>query len=228
MKLYRISENSELEQPNVTKFKRAAVVPGVACTECLSKWGNTGVIYPQLDEHVYSHPDIPKRPFPLPLEKFEKLAKSLEEISDMPILPGTHLGPLAGEITGELWDFLWINPWTPLMTKAVHKSLTDAGVIILVGKSALYSQNNSLLVEPYAPLKAHIKGHGNLSSCVGCGRLGLKKPDVITVERFSLDSQLHLFRLVEFPSVLLVSEEFRDFSIKQGYRNICFEAIIVE
>jgi hypothetical protein len=61
--------------------------------------------------------------------------------------------------------------------------------------------------------------------CPACGRLPVKKPDIITVAASSFDASIPLQRIAELPTVLVANEPFAQFIRERNLRDVVLRPI---
>src|SRR5688572_5747001 len=107
-------------------------LPGVTCPRCGSTWGTVGLAYPAVDLSELSNEQIYRKGRAVSLEQFVELRRPI-----LPLMPdgsvpepGTRFGPLIGRARGVFTDFVWLNPWAPLIQIRALDRLREAGVAL--------------------------------------------------------------------------------------------------
>ena len=193
-------------------------LPGIRCSVCAMTWSTTGVAYPAVDLSILPSPDRYGRLEPVTVEEFQELRAPIIRLlgANLALPPGTDFGPLVGKAWGKFGDFAWVNPWTMLIRHESWSKLSSIGVRlpeVVTPKLGLRSKLPPKLlefqVEPLASLSATSFSSLEPSPCPVCGHDG-RKAERIIVRRTSIPSYVDLFRLRDFPTVILATEEFAE------------------
>ena len=208
-------------------------LPGVHCPVCGDIWAIRGVIYPLMGFTGNPLGKQLEKPRAEELEVFEQLQAAVRVYvpDELPLPPGTRLGPMRGRVTGKFGDFVWPNLWDFVMRVEAYQKLASTGL---------------RLPEPSLPdLQEKVKGKlyhlqiipmGKMSSqayedpdkliCPRCGRDGRKYKKTV-IEMDSIPRGVDMFRIGNFPTKVIVSERFKEVSERLGLTNISFEKIEV-
>jgi uncharacterized double-CXXCG motif protein len=171
---------------------------------------------------------------PVTLDEFEHLRKPIADLmpTDSVLKPGTAFGSLVGSVEGKFGDFLWVNPWTALVRQEAYNLLVEAGVSMPEGVPASLSFRNSLPavlleleIEPLARISR--RSLPDLQLCRACGRNPFRVPDHIEVELSSIPKHVDLFRLREFTTIILGTDNFVEAIRSMRLSGISFEEVAV-
>lgn len=193
-------------------------LPGIRCSVCGVTWATTGVAYPAVDLAILPSPDQYGGLEPVTVEEFQELRAPIIRLlgASVALPPGTDLGPLVGKAWGKFGDFAWVNPWTMLIRHEVWSKLNSMGLRLpqvvtpkLEFRSKFPPEFLEFQVEPLASLSASSFSSLEPSPCPVCGH-DARKPEQIVAERVSIPSYVDLFRLRDFPTVILATEEFTE------------------
>lgn len=207
--IYEINEDKGWRETNKVEIEavRPFKIPGIRCPSC-GVWATTGIIYPSA--HLPSSRHLSSEP--LSVDEFKTLAARIQPLLNHPgpLKPGTDLGPLRGKAKGNFGDIVWPNPWTILIRRSVFSSLKESG-IKLVGIPAeldFESEPCEELIEIEVPAIAHLQPSQIPRPCGICGRIALKRPQNIIIDQSSFDETIHVQRVAELPTILVVTEDF--------------------
>ena len=203
-------------------------LPGVDCPSC-GAWAMTGIIYPSVDMAALNGISLPASPLPIPVGQFKSLAAAIQPVLGVqrPVEPGTDLGPLHGRAQGSIGDFAWVNPWTPLLRESVWLALGAAGIQLVGARAEIVfrKKNHEALIEIEAVPRVKLPDAILPKKCPICGRMGMKKPDQISVTASSFDSSIPLQRIVELPTILVANEAFAQFIQREKLRDVILTPI---
>jgi len=126
-------------------------------------------------------------------------------------------GPLVGTASGSFGSLFFQNPWTLLALRDTVEQLRAAGI---QGLKACHHELRFRQKNPPALLEFQIEPHGRLHAdcipqekripCATCGRYGFSKPAEPLLEASSLPKHQSLFRLANFPTLIICDESFAD------------------
>lgn len=201
-------------------------LPGVHCPVCGAIWSTTGDAYPSVD---LSHlPEAEK--YSARLEKsyseFERLREQVRPLAPpgVHLWPGTQFGPMTGAAQGEFGPFTLYNPWELLMSREAVTRVLAEGVTGLKGcRVELRFRKKS----PPDLLELELLPRGRLHRdclppdlappCGKCGRQGFTLPEEPILEASSLPTELDLFRLAGFSTLIIGTERFVETTRRLGY-----------
>lgn len=191
-------------------------LPGVQCSACGRTWSTTGIAYPALD--LSKLPSVGRycNPSPVAVEELLELRASILPLSpaEFVLPPGAEFGPLVGRARGRFGDFAWVNPWTMLIRREALLRLTSEHIRLprFVAPHLNFGSEPpvdllELQIEPHASLSVKSFVSGESSSCSVCA-YDARKVQRVIVSRASIPSRAELFRLRDFPTLILATEYF--------------------
>lgn len=131
--------------------------------------------------------------------------------------PGTKFGPLVGRAFGKFGPFTSLGETTWLVRRDALERLQAEGVRGLLGcrTELRFRQKN-----PPEVLELQIEPHGRLHPdcippdvpppCPTCERRGFRLPEDLILDAASLPSELDLFRVGNYATVIVCTERFMD------------------
>ncbi|MCP3169670.1 SitI6 family double-CXXCG motif immunity protein [Myxococcus qinghaiensis] len=208
-------------------------LPGLHCHECGATWSAVGHDYPSVDLSVLPEHTEFVTPRPEPMTEFIRLRELVRpyvpEGTALP--PGTNFGPLTGRAVGNFGAIAWLG--TRLLSRAdALDRLQAEGVRGLLGcRTAFrFRQKN-----PPELLELQIEPRGNLHPdciptdvpprCPTCGRHGFGRPDDPILAAASLPSELDLFRVGNFATMVIGTERFKDAVHRLSLEGITFHEL---
>jgi uncharacterized double-CXXCG motif protein len=194
-------------------------LPGVKCHACGVTWGGAGHDYPGVD--LSQLPERAKfvRPWPVPVAEFERLREQVRPLApggaELP--PATHFGPLEGSASGEFGPIAWQGSSLLLVRRAELERLQAEGMRGLLGYETelRFRQKNppellELQVEPHGRLHPDCIPSDVPPPCPTCGRFALSRPDEPILDAASLPTELDLFRVGNFATMIIGTERFME------------------
>lgn len=240
MKLFELGQPSEEPRHEIDAEQRWSL-PGVHCPACGNKWASVGPCYPHVLFSGTSLDRPLRKPRNVPLAEFEALAKEVRALVPGlgPLPPGTRFGPLSDAvIRGTVPDVVWPIGWSIVLREDALYALVRAGVKV-AGAAPVEARPSKraapALVEPFAPLAGELAvGEGGVErsepDCTRCGRRPLTRtsrlaPPVIDGSTVPLDTDL--FRLSNFPTLLVVTGRFANAAREAGLTGVKFREVQV-
>ncbi|WP_164020165.1 double-CXXCG motif protein [Pyxidicoccus trucidator] len=194
-------------------------LPGVQCHTCGATWGSAGQQYPGVDLSQLPERTQLVSPWPVAVPEFERLRELVRPLapSGVGLLPGAQFGPLEGPASGKFGPFTAEGDILWLVQRDALERLQVEGVKGLLGcRTELRFRKK----DPPDILELQIEPHGRLHpdclppdmppQCATCGRLGFSLPDEPILESASLPTDLNLFRVGDFATVVIGTERFKD------------------
>jgi uncharacterized double-CXXCG motif protein len=210
-------------------------LPGVSCPVCNSTWGGCGLEYPSVD--LSGLPEIAefKTPRVEPLEQIKILKQIiLKAFPSLPkVEPGTSFGPLFGKGKEHYDGFVWSSHWTLLITTNALSKLNDSELSLpkAVKANITFKKQSEDLHEfeilPEGKLLNGIYPPEYPKYCSACGRNSITMPQNIIIERSSLPTNIDMFRLGNFPTIILVTEKFVNAVNELEIKGIIFHEVEV-
>ena len=194
-------------------------LPGVSCPACKATWAGAGPNYPAVD--LSGLPEARKYLKARLEENFEEFERLRDQVRpllppDDPLRPGATFGPLVGKARG---------PFSAFIHQYGHILLIRPDALELLQREGLRGLRACRTEMRFSPkgitelLDLHIEPRGLLHSdciprstpppCPKCGRHGFRLPNEPLLDAASLPSDLDLFRLRNFSTVLVVTERFK-------------------
>lgn len=201
-------------------------LPGVHCPGCDGIWSTIADAYPSVD---LSHlPDQAK--YSARLEKdyaeFERLREQVRPLvpPGVHLWPGTGFGPMQGTVRGDIGPFLLHNPWELLMRREALERMQAEGVRGLKGcrtQLRFRKKNPPELLElellPRGQFHPDCLPPDRPPPCPKCERRGWKLPESPLLRADSLPTDLDVFRLEDFLTLIVASERFVEAARRLGY-----------
>lgn len=195
-------------------------LPGVHCPQCDAIWAGAGLTYPAVD--LSEHPErekFEKARLEEDFMEFERLLSILRPWvpSGALLEPGTTFGPLVGRVTGQLAPLVLLkSEFDMLVSREVLGALQGEGLGGILGcRTELRFRHKNppefleLQIEPRGLLHPDCLPPDQPPPCPRCGRDGLSLPAEPILDATSLPQHLDLFRLANFPTVLVGTERFK-------------------
>ncbi|MCP3169346.1 SitI6 family double-CXXCG motif immunity protein [Myxococcus qinghaiensis] len=195
------------------------LLPGLKnCPTCGVTWGGTGHFYPGVDlSSLPEHREFEKaRPEPFP--EFVRLRELVRPLVPPKVMlpPGTHFGPLVGKSFGKLPAFAWVISVLLVHREAMER-LQAEGVNHLTGHPTALrfrQKHPPELLELQVDLEGRLHPDcippGTPPPCQTCGRFGFARPDEPILDAATLPTDLDLFRLGNFATMVVGTERFKD------------------
>ncbi|WP_164017486.1 double-CXXCG motif protein [Pyxidicoccus trucidator] len=194
-------------------------LPGVECPTCGVTWGGAGHDYPGVDLSQLPERGEFETARAEPFAEFARLRELVRPLAppNAKLPPGTNFGPLVGTARGDFGPFTWLGSSRLLVRREALDRLQEEG---LRGLLCYRTELRFRKKDPPELLEPQMEPRGQLhpdcflpdvpSPCVTCGRLGLRRPDEPILDAASLPTDLDLFRVGNFATVIVGTERFRD------------------
>ncbi|NVJ19059.1 double-CXXCG motif protein [Myxococcus sp. AM010] len=209
-------------------------LPGVSCGTCGETWANTGHEYPCIDLAQLPARNEFARPRPEPFPEFVRLRELVRPLvpPDAELPPGTGFGPLVGRARGAFGPIAWVGGQKLLVQRDALSRLHFEGVR---GLQACLTQLRFRQKDGPELLELQIPPHGRLHPdcippdepppCVTCGHWGLTRPDALILDAASLPTDLDLFRVGNFSTMIVGTERFMEAVRRLDLEGITFQAL---
>jgi uncharacterized double-CXXCG motif protein len=170
---------------------------------------------------------------PEPYDEFVRLRELVRPFvpAGVQLIPGTSFGPLQGTASGTFEQLLLQNPGELLVRWESLERLHAEGLRGLHGyRTGLRFRQK----KPPELLEMEIMPHGRLHldclptppvPCARCGRVGLPRPEEPVLERASLPTNVDLFRLKDFETMLVCTERFREAALRLQVEGLAFHEL---
>ena len=194
-------------------------LPGVECSSCGATWSDAGHDYPGVDLSQLPERKEFETARPEPFAEFARLRELVRPLAPLnaELPPGTNFGPLIGKAHGNFGPFTWLGSSLLLVHREALERLRVEGVQGLLGcKTALRFRQKDppdlleLQIEPRGRLHADCIPPDVPPPCTTCGRHGFSRPDEPLLDAASLPTDLDLFRVGNFATMIVGTERFRD------------------
>jgi uncharacterized double-CXXCG motif protein len=212
-------------------------LPGVTCPQCKATWAGAGPSYPAVD--LSGHPaakKLSKAYLEKDFEEYERLREQVRSLlpSHYPLGPGAMFGPLVGTARGPFSAFIHQYGHILLVRPDALEQLHDAGLRGLRGcrtemrfRPKGVTELLDLHIEPRGRLHPDCIPPSTPPPCPKCGRHGFSLPKQPILDAASLPSDLDLMRQVNFATVLVVTERFKDTVERLGLDGLTFRELPV-
>lgn len=192
-------------------------LPGARCATCGATWSASGHQYPAVDLSQLPERGEFEKPRPEPFPEFARLRERVRPLAppDAKLPPGTGFGPLVGTAHGDLGPLTWQGDYLLLLRRDTLERLQTEGIRGLLGCRTELRWRQK---DPPELLELQLEPHGRLHPdclppdlpppCATCGRLGLQLPDAPILDAASLPTDLDLFRIGNFATVIVGTERF--------------------
>ena len=209
------------------EVRRAWSLPGVICDACSATWATTGLEFPSVDLSMLLECEELVEPRVVPFSEYEQLAGSVSRHLDnrKRYRPGSGFGRLSGTVFGELTDFLILNVVNLVVSLSAGNILDqDLRENRLVDTNLFLAEGSDRYLEiELEPLGEMIDRIERTKQCSKCERIDITLPEKIVVDRRSIPESSHLFRLRNFPSVMVASDQFVEKVIACDLTGLTFE-----
>lgn len=211
-------------------------LPGVQCPVCGSGWSTLGEDYPSVDLSRHPARDAFGQPSSDSLAEFERLRELVRPLAprDAPLEPGASFGPIVGSASGHFGDFHLPMPWMLMAKSETLEKLRAEGVRSLNGYPMRLRFKEK---KPPELLDVELHPHGYLHPscfpepwkppCRRCGRNENKLPDAMVLNGATLPEDVDVFRLRDYPTVIIASERFVEAVGRLGLDEIVFHEVPV-
>lgn len=192
-------------------------LPGVHCSTCGATWGGGADTYPSVDLSELPNRAEFEDSSPRSLEELARLCEEVRPLlpPGTPLHPGTRFGPLTGTAMGTFGPLSLQNSWTLLVHREALERLQEAGVQGLKGyPTALRFRQKRApeLLDLEIPLSGLLHTDclpaDREPSCGSCGRQGFSRPEEPLLDAASLPEHIDLFRLADWPPMIIGSQRF--------------------
>jgi uncharacterized double-CXXCG motif protein len=194
-------------------------LPGVRCHTCGVTWSDLGHNYPSVDlSQLPEHREFEAaRPEPFP--EFARLRERVRPLAppNAALPPGTEFGPLVGRASGNFGPLVWAGVERLLIRRDALERLQKAGVRGVLGcpTQLRFRKKDApelleLQIEPHGRLHPDCLPPDMPPPCETCGRLAARLPEVPILDAASLPTDLDLFRVGNFSTVVVGTERFMD------------------
>lgn len=209
-------------------------LPGLSCPTCGATWSGVGHNYPCVDLSLLPESDEFLKARRESFSEFVRLRELVRPFAPLgsALPPGTTFGPLVGRALGEFGPFGWLGDSQLLMQRNTLEQLQDTGVRgLLGGRTELRFRKK----DPPELLEPQLEPLGQLHPdcipsdvpppCTTCGRHGFGRPDEPILDAASLPQELDLFRVGNFATMIIGTEQFMDAVHRLGLVGMTFREL---
>jgi uncharacterized double-CXXCG motif protein len=234
MKVFRIKEDVSRKKAGYIDAVHKWGLPGVDCPSCNSIWSTVGLEYPTIDLTDFADEEIYRQPRLVKLEVFLDLRKKIADaFPKLPLLnPGAEFGSSVGKaVGGKLNGFVWRAWWTICFEASTLEKLKNSGLSLprSVKAEVTFKKEEQEVLEFDLPLKGKlINGVYDgiqLNYCDVCGRNSASLPEEIQIGGSSVPDDTDIFRVSNFPTLILITEHFREKIANLGIKGAVFEEV---
>ncbi|WP_408889284.1 double-CXXCG motif protein [Myxococcus faecalis] len=208
-------------------------LPGVRCHVCGATWSAVGHDFPSVDLSGLpeSRELVTLRP-----EPFAEFVRRRELVrpympAGVALPPGTDFGPLIGRAVGGLGPVVWSGTRMLLRHDALER-LHAEGVFGLMGcpTSLRFRQKDppelmELQLEPLGRFRPDCIPADVPPPCPTCGRFGLSRPEAPILDAATLPTEVDLFRVGNFATMVIGTERFRDSVLRLELDGLTFREL---
>jgi uncharacterized double-CXXCG motif protein len=237
VKLYRVQSDPAAPYTGDLQARSRWEMPCVRnCPGCGTEvWGNDAIRYPCVD--LTGLPNLREfdDPSPQPLDVYLRLCAQLRPLlpAAAVLRPGMGLGPIVGRASGSFGQLFMQNPWSLYMRREALERLQEAGVRGLHGcptELRFRGKNPPELLEPQLELRGELHADclpADAKTCEQCGVKSYSLPDPYLLDAATLPTELDLFRLAGWTSVILATERFVEAVKRLGLDGVTFREVPV-
>ncbi|MFP2958191.1 double-CXXCG motif protein [Myxococcus sp. 1LA] len=212
-------------------------IPGLKdCADCGATWATTGLDYPCIDLSAFPEHASYREPRAEPQEELNRLIEQLR--SWLPpgvhLMPGGTFGPLTGTARGTFGQLHLQNPWTFCLRREALEQLQSAGVRGLQGCRMNLSSRGT---PPPELFELQLEQHGRFHRdclptppppvCTQCGRDDMDLPAPYILDAASLPTNVDIFRLADWPTIILATQRFVDTARRLELDGVTFRPVEV-
>lgn len=192
-------------------------LPGVDCPDCGSIWGTVGLEYPTVDLSGLPEELEYREARSASLESYRSLKRTISDaFPNLPVLlPGAAFGPLTGRASGKrLEGFVWRAWWSICLEADALEKLRKTGLNLPQHVKADITYRNEVqeVFELSLPLEGVLVNPVydgiQLNHCTTCDRDSGTLPDAPLVDVSSISGTSDIFRIRNFTTIILVTEQF--------------------
>ena len=237
MRFYRIDEDWTEYTGDLSNAASKWGLPGVEpCPDCGAGGGWAGIEYPCVDLSALPARELKKLldPWPVPFEEFVRLRELVRPLAPKgaTLEPGARFGPSVGTASGTFGQ-LYLLGWTLVARREALERLQDAGVRGLQGcplqvrfRGRNPPELRELQMELHGHLHADCQPPDRRPPCSRCGSeasYSLPKKHWLAAE--SLPGHLDVFRLRDFPTLIIATERMVEAAHRLELDGVTFQLL---
>lgn len=237
MKIFEIREDQFRKKVGHIDAIHKWGLPGVFCPVCNCTWSAVGLEYPSVDLANFTDEKLYRKARSERLDEFLRLRQKIADAFPKLTLlkPGTEFGLLVGKaVGGQLDGFVWRAWWTICLEASSLEKLKDSDLSLpnSVKAELKFKNEEQEVFELDLPLRS-ILTNGvyddiQLRYCDACGRDSASKPDEILIEHSSVPTDIDIFRVSNFKTIILVTEKFVETVKDLGVEGAVFNEVKVK
>jgi uncharacterized double-CXXCG motif protein len=231
MRYFSIEEDRSLGYTGFVNGVNKWGLPGIdTCPVCKATWSG-GMTYPSVDlSPVTSLGDF-ETARAEPIEEYERLRELVRPLlpSGAVVEPGSRFGPLVGNAQGRFGQFVSNYSCVLLVRREALEKLQAEGLRGLKGcrTQVRFRQRNApelleLEILPVGRLHPKCLPPHRAPPCPRCGWEDISLPKEPLLDAATLPSDLDLFRLDDFSTVIVCTERFVEACQRLGLDGIIF------
>ncbi|WP_426755604.1 double-CXXCG motif protein [Myxococcus sp. Y35] len=220
MSIYKLAATEDAGSKGELNATHPWILPGLEnCVGCGATWATTGLQYPCVDLSAVPEQAMYREPRAEPHDALARLTEQLRPWMPPGILlnPGASFGPMTGTARGRFGGFHLPNPWTLCMRKEALEKLSSSGVQGLQGCRINVRYRGT---QPPELFELQLELHGSFHRdclpaeqpppCERCGREDIPLPDPYILDAATLPTTTDVFRLADWPTLILATQRFVD------------------
>ena len=233
MKFFQVLEKNDESTSGYFEGFHKWKLPGVYCEVCGNSWATTGISYPSIELPMEIAKRVDNCSKLIPYDEFLGIKEQIRSFFPMitHIAPGTTFGPLDGAVYGgQVKGFIPSVPWDLLIADSVLTSLKVEVNLNVVGVNLKTDIGRRIY-------EAELRPHGIVGNkdetkriyerCLYCGvKDDRRVPENIRLIKNSIPSEVDVFRLIDFPTVIIASERFAKIVNELNLNGIVFKEIV--
>lgn len=237
MRFYRVDEDWTEYTGDLSNAANKWGLPGVEpCVACGMGGGWAGIEYPCVDLSALPARELKKLldPWPVPFDEFARLRELVRPLAPKgaALEPGARLGPLVGTASGSFGQ-LYLLGWTLVARHEALERLREAGVRGLQGcplQVRFRGKNPPELRELQLELHGHLhvdcQPPGRRPPCSTCGsEASYSLPERYWLAAESLPGHVDLFRLRDFPTLIIATERMVEAARRLELDGVTFQPL---
>jgi uncharacterized double-CXXCG motif protein len=232
MRYFSIEEDKSLGYTGFVNARHKWGLPGIdTCPGCKSTWADISKSYPSVDlTPVAALADFEKARAE-PIEEYERLRELVRPLLPPGAMmdPGSSFGPLVGNAQGRFGQFVSNYSCLLLVRREALEKLQGEGLRGLKGcrLEVRFRQRNSpelleLEILPVGRLHRDCLPPTREPPCPRCGWEDITLPKTPVLDAATLPKNLDLFRLEDFPTVIVCTERFVEASQRLSLDGVVF------
>ncbi|HEX8440916.1 double-CXXCG motif protein [Archangium sp.] len=232
MRYFSIEEDKSLGYTGFVNARHKWLLPGMdTCPACKAIWADTSKAYPSVDLTPLAAGADFEEARAEPIEEYERMRELVRPLlpPGAVVEPGSCFGPLVGNAQGRFGQFVSNYSYLLLVRREALEKLQAEGLRGLKGcrMEVRFRQRNSpelleLEILPVGRAHPDCLPPDRKPPCPRCGRLGLSLPKELLLDMSTLPTDLDLFRLEDFSTVLVCTERFVEACQRLGLDGITF------